>query len=176
MKTNAELFLGYGFMLPEREDFHNDYVHIKTKPADDDDFSSTHIVSLRPISDPSSVVARSRRLTSSDDIEVPTEFTHIQDSLVLSLYEAIVGSSGVEEVDEVSMDDLMAGNFPKPIREKIIQALGSKLSYDMDALEDIECPTENLNANQQLAVLYREQCRQVFENALRSLANAMDSE
>ena len=39
MKTNAELLLGYGFILPETDAFHNDYHHVKTKSTDDDDLA-----------------------------------------------------------------------------------------------------------------------------------------
>lgn len=171
MKTNAELLLGYGFMLPETDDFHNDYVHIKTRATSDDDFSGTHIVSLHPLTDESSVVGRSRRLISSG-VEVAPEFAHIQDSLVASLYEAITASTEGEGSDNVTMDEVMAGNMPRDVHDKIIQALGSKLSLDLDTLDEIEVPREGLNANQELAVLYRDQCQQVFENALRSLINA----
>ncbi|KAH6640073.1 hypothetical protein BKA67DRAFT_665440 [Truncatella angustata] len=171
MKTNAELLLGYGFMLSETDDFHNDYVHIKTRAASDDDFSSTHIVSLRPLSDPSSLIGRSRRLISSD-VEVVPEFSHIQDSLVTSLYDAITSASGDSETDDLSMDDMMAGNMPKAIHERIIQALGSKLSFDLDTLDEVEVPRDGLNANQQLAVEYRDQCQSVFINALRALASS----
>lgn len=169
MKTNAELLLGYGFMLPETDQFHNDYIHIKTKAVDDDDLAATHIVSLRPMSDPSSVVGRARLLISRG-VEVVPEFSHIQDSLVSSLFDAITASAGSNGVDNVSMDDLMAGNMPKTIRDRIIQALGSKLSLDLDTLGELE--VEYLNPNQELAMLYRQQCRNVLENALRALARA----
>ncbi|KAK9778260.1 putative SET domain-containing protein [Seiridium cardinale] len=171
MKTNAELLLGYGFILPESETFHNDYVHIKTKAVDDDDLAGTHIVSLRPLSDPSSVVGRSRRLISSGT-EVTPEFSHFQDSLVSSLYDAITAASGSGEEDDVSMDDMMAGKMPKAVHDRIIEALGSKLIYDLDTLDEVEVPREDLNANQQLAVQYRDQCHQVFQNAFRSLTSA----
>lgn len=169
MKTNAELLLGYGFILPETEDFHNDYVHIKTRAAgDDDDLAATHLVSLRPMGDPASVVGKSRRLTSPG-IEVAPEFSHIQDSLVTSLYEAIKASSGVADQDDPSMDDLLAGRMPREIRDKIIQVLGSKLMFDLDTLDEIEVPREDLNVNQQLAVQYRDQCRRALEEALKCL-------
>jgi protein-histidine N-methyltransferase len=175
MKTNAELLLGYGFMLPETEQFHNDYIHIKTKVTSDDDFAGTHIVSLRPLSDPSSVVGLSRRLTSRG-VQVVPEFSHIQDSLVSSLYDAITAASGDGDTDSLSMDDIMAGNLPRAIHERIVQALGSKLTFDLDTLEEIEVPREGLNSNQQIAVQYRDQCQSVFENALRSLTSAMAPE
>jgi protein-histidine N-methyltransferase len=169
MKTNAELLLGYGFILPEIPDFHNDYVHIKTRASgDDDDLASTHLVSLRPISDPSSVVARARRLISPG-VEVASAFSHFQDSLITSLYEAIRASSGAADGDGLSMDDLMTGRMPDEIRDKIIQVLGSKLSFDLDTLDEVEVPREDLNANQQLAVQYRDQCRRVLDDVLRCL-------
>lgn len=169
LKTNAELLLGYGFILPETDDFHNDYVHIKTKPTGDDDLSGAHIVSLRPMDDPSTVVGKSRRLVS-DDVQVMSVFSHIQDSLVTSLYEAITRAPGGDELEDVSMDDLMAGNMDEKVKDKIVQALGSKLSYDLDKLDEIEVPREGLSANQELAVRYRDQCRKVLENALGRLA------
>jgi hypothetical protein len=70
------------------------------------------------------------------------------------------------------MDDMMAGKMERAVRDRIIQALGSKLSFDLDTLEEIEVPRDGLNSNQQLAVQYRDQCQQVFECALRSLASA----
>ncbi|KAK8086061.1 hypothetical protein PG994_001035 [Apiospora phragmitis] len=157
MKTNAELLLGYGFILPEEEYLHNDYVHVRTRATDDDDLAGTHLVSLRPMTDPTSVVGRSKRLISGDD--VATQFAHIQDSLVTSL---------------ATMDDIMAGRIAPPVKERIVQALGSKLAQDLDVLEEVEEPdaeAEGLNANQRLAVRYRQQCVKVLENALRCLAS-----
>ncbi|ORY58473.1 uncharacterized protein BCR38DRAFT_317839, partial [Pseudomassariella vexata] len=163
MKTNAELLLGYGFVLAETDDFHNDYHHIKTKPTDDDDLASTHLVSLRPMNDPSTVTGRSRQQLL-DDTEVLSELSHIQDSLVLNLYEAIGRATGV--INEVSIEDLMAGKIVQEVKDKIITALGSKLSFDLETLDEVEIVGDELNPNQQLAVLYREQCRKVLENAL----------
>ncbi|KAK7949249.1 uncharacterized protein PG986_010135 [Apiospora aurea] len=180
MKTNAELLLGYGFILPEEEYLHNDYVHVRTKATDDDDLAGTHLVSLRPMTDPTSVVGRSKRLTSDDCAGVATQFAHIQDSLVTSLYEAITRAAaaaageGEDFQDSATMDDIMAGRIAPPVKERIVQALGSKLAQDLDVLEEVEVPTEGLNANQQLAVRYREQCVKTLENALRCLASDDD--
>ncbi|KAK8093503.1 SET domain-containing protein [Apiospora hydei] len=172
MKTNAELLLGYGFILPEEEYLHNDYVHVRTKATDDDDLAGTHLVSLRPMTDPTSVVGRSKRLTSDDCAGVVTQFAHIQDSLVTSLYEAITraaaAAAGEEDFqDSATMDDIMSGQIAPPVKERI-------LAQDLDVLEEVEVPTEDLNANQRLAVQYREQCIKTLENALRCLASDDD--
>ncbi|KAK6844125.1 SET domain-containing protein [Apiospora arundinis] len=177
MKTNAELLLGYGFILPETEYLHNDYVHVRTKATDDDDLAGTHLVSLRPLTDPTSVVGRSKRLMSDECAgDLVAQFAHIQDSLVTSLYEAITraaaAAAGEEDFqDSATMDDIMMGHIAPPVKERIVQALGSKLAQDLDVLEEVEVPTEGLNANQQLAVQYREQCIKTLENALRCLAS-----
>ncbi|KAH8647264.1 hypothetical protein BX600DRAFT_152170 [Xylariales sp. PMI_506] len=184
LKSNAELLLGYGFMLAEREDFHNDYVHIQTKPTDDDNLSAAHMVSLRPMSDPSSVVGRSRRRISPD-VQVVPEFAYLQDSLITGVYDAIVAAATASAAaanpeaeastfssGDLNRDDLMAGRMPKAIHERLVQALGSKLSLDLDVLDEGEKEREDLNTNQKLAVQYRDQCRKVLENSLRALANA----
>lgn len=179
MKTNAELLLGYGFILPEEEYLHNDYVHVRTRATDDDDLAGTHLVSLRPMTDPTSVVGRSKRLTSDDCPGVATQFAHIQDSLVTSLYEAITraafAAAGAQEgpsfEDSATLDDIVAGRIAPPVKERIVQALGSKLSQDLDVLEEVEVPTEGLSENQRLAARYRAQCVKTLENALRCLAS-----
>ncbi|KAK3299432.1 uncharacterized protein B0H64DRAFT_388451 [Chaetomium fimeti] len=89
-KTNSELLLGYGFILPPTEALHNDYVHVRrsarprpsTQPRsrhcspeddadDEDDDEDGHdgepeapesfLISLRPVRHRSSVVCRQRR-------------------------------------------------------------------------------------------------------------------
>ncbi|KAK8040043.1 hypothetical protein PG993_008454 [Apiospora rasikravindrae] len=161
MKTNAELLLGYGFILPEEEYLHNDYVHVRTKATDDDDLAGTHLVSLRPMTDPTSVVGRSKRLTSDD---CPG---------LIRGHHARGGGGGRRGglQDSATMDDIVSGRIAPPVKERIVQALGSKLAQDLDVLEEVEVPTEGLNANQRLAAQYREQCVKTLENALRCLAS-----
>ncbi|KAI0112307.1 SET domain-containing protein [Hypoxylon sp. NC0597] len=167
MKTNVELLLGYGFILPEHESLHNDYVHIKTK-ADPDagDLAATHVVSLRPMGHQSSFVGRSR-LLSADSMSCLPCFSHIQDTLIAALYETI--TRGAEETSDTSLNDIMRGDIPGEVLRKIIDSLGSKLSIDLEDIEVNEPEYEAVNRNQQLALRYREQCRKVLENALRSL-------
>ncbi|KAI1401257.1 SET domain-containing protein [Hypoxylon fuscum] len=167
MKTNVELLLGYGFILPEDDGLHNDYVHIKTK-ADPDagDLAATHVVSLRPMAHQSSFVGRSK-LLGVDSLSCLPCFSHIQDTLVAALYESI--TKGEEETNDVSLTEIMRGRIPAEILEKIVNSLGAKLSIDLEDLEANEPEYEAANRNQELAERYREQCRNVMQNALRSL-------
>ncbi|KAI1770518.1 SET domain-containing protein [Hypoxylon cercidicola] len=167
MKTNAELLLGYGFVLPEDERLHNDYVHIKTK-ADPDagDLAATHVVSLRPMADPSSFVGRSKLLSAESMSCLPC-FSHVQDTLIAALYESI--TKGEDETNDVSLNEIMRGDISEQVLEKIVNTLGAKLSIDLEDLEENEPEYEAANRSQHLAACYREQCRKVLENALRSL-------
>ncbi|XDG02735.1 hypothetical protein ABKA04_002350 [Annulohypoxylon sp. FPYF3050] len=167
MKTNVELLLGYGFIIPEDDDFHNDYIHIKTK-ADPEagDLAATHVVSLRPLAHQSSLVGRSR-LLSADSLACLPCFSHIQDTLLVALYESI--TKGGNETNNASLTEIMRGEIEGEILRKIIDSLGSKLSIDLEDLEMNEPEYEAANRNQQLVVRYRDQCRKVLENTLRSL-------
>ncbi|KAI2611437.1 SET domain-containing protein [Hypoxylon fragiforme] len=167
MKTNVELLLGYGFILPEEDHLHNDYIHIRTR-ADPDagDLAATHVVSLRPMVHQSSFVGRSKLLSAESMTCLPC-FAHIQDTLIVALYETI--TKGGDETNDVSLNEIMRGEIPGEVLSKIINALGSKLSIDLDDLETNEPEYEAANHNQELATCYRDQCRYVLESALRSL-------
>ncbi|KAI6086624.1 SET domain-containing protein [Hypoxylon rubiginosum] len=167
MKTNAELLLGYGFVLSEDDKLHNDYVHIKTK-ADPDagDLAASHIVSLRPMVHPSSFVGRSKLLSAESMSCLPC-FSHIQDTLIAALYESI--TKGGDETNDVSLTEIMRGEISEPVLEKIVNSLGAKLSIDLEDIEENEPEYEAANRNQHLATCYRDQCRKVLENALRSI-------
>ncbi|KAI0171734.1 SET domain-containing protein [Hypoxylon sp. FL1284] len=167
MKTNAELLLGYGFVLPEDDRLHNDYIHIKTKANPDaGDLAATHIVSLKPMAHPSSFVGRSK-LLSAESLSGLACFSHIQDTLIAALYESI--TKGEEETNEVSLTQIMRGEISEEVLEKIINTLGAKLSIDLQEIVENEPEYEAANRNQHLALCYREQCSRVLENALRSL-------
>ncbi|KAJ1325149.1 protein-histidine N-methyltransferase [Microdochium nivale] len=208
-KTNAELLLGYGFVLAESAGFHNDYVHVRTRPpssigtgpaaaaadnvADHDaaqkHLASTHLVSLHPISDPSSLAGRARLLLplplpppgqeeaedSQQQRRILACYTHVQDSLVASLYEMVCQARGVPVPDGsigVGMAAILAGEIPEELTDEIINALGTKLSIDLEKIEAAEADGRAApeNANQELAALYRSQCKRVLENALASLS------
>ncbi|KAI0846522.1 SET domain-containing protein [Daldinia vernicosa] len=170
MKTNVELLLGYGFILPENDDLHNDYVHIKTR-ADPEagDLAASHVVSLRPMAHRSSFVGRSK-LLSADSLSCLPCFSHIQDTLIAALYESI--TKGGDETNDTSLNKIVRGDIQNEVLRKIVDTLGAKLSMDLEEIEVNEPEYEPINSNQQLAVLYREQCQKVLENALRSLLTA----
>lgn len=121
-KTNSELLLSYGFMLPETEGFHNDYVHLRKKesaPAGNEQAGSLgqkgnmdsgtsgeasipkstkqppkdFLVSLRPINHPSSLVGQGRNWVAKEpNLDIRPEFSHVQDNLVWDLCLSIVGA------------------------------------------------------------------------------------
>ncbi|TGJ82392.1 hypothetical protein E0Z10_g6356 [Xylaria hypoxylon] len=169
MKTNAELLLGYGFILPESEDFHNDYVHIKTKatPAANH-LDASHIVALRPFSHPSSVVGRSR-LLDPEHLSCLPFFSHFQDSLVTALHESITRHG--DEGSNASLTEIMQGRIRQGLLEEIIDSLGTKLTIDLEEIETHDPPYEATNQNQELALLYRGQCKKVLDHAIASLSN-----
>ncbi|KXJ86760.1 hypothetical protein Micbo1qcDRAFT_236815 [Microdochium bolleyi] len=207
-KTNAELLLGYGFVLAESDEFHNDYVHVRTRPSTNSSshdaaqshLASTHLVSLQPMSDPSSLAGRARMRLGADKDPEPILgcYTHVQDSLVASLYEMVCqargipapdrSSSGSEQQGSVSLAAILAGEIPEELTDEIINALGTKLSMDLEKIEAAEAEqaarmgktggqqAEPRNGNQQLAALYRSQCRRVLENALASLSGEEEYE
>ncbi|GAP92270.1 putative set domain-containing protein [Rosellinia necatrix] len=167
-KTNAELLLGYGFVLPEEDGFHNDYVHIKTK-ADPtaSHLHASHIVALRPFSHPSSVIGRSRLLAPDHASCLPC-FSYFQDSLIGTLHESITKHN--DEASDATLTDIVHGRVPPRLLEEIIDALGTKLTIDLEEIELHEPPYEATGPNQELALLYRSQCRKVLDHALASLS------
>jgi protein-histidine N-methyltransferase len=168
MKTNAELLLGYGFIFPEREKLHNDYVHVKTKANPEaGDLDASHVVSLRPFAHPSSVVGRSR-LLDPDHVSCLPHFSHFQDSLIAALYESI--ARRIDESGDASLTDIMQGRIPREVLGELIDALGTKLTIDLEEIEAHDPPYEASNQNQELAFRYREQCKKVLDRALASLS------
>ncbi|KAI2622278.1 SET domain-containing protein [Xylaria nigripes] len=169
MKTNAELLLGYGFIFPEGDDLHNDYVHIKTKASTTvGDLDASHLVSLRPFNHSSSVIGRSR-IYRLDHLDCLPCFRHLQDSLIAALYESVARRHS--DTSHVSLAEIMRGKIPAGILDEIIDALGTKLTIDLEEIELHDPPYEAANQNQELALLYRTQCKKVLDQALTSLSN-----
>lgn len=107
-KTNSELLLSYGFVLPESDTFHNDYVHLRKKESPPQDQVSAEmeqplpppgkarphdfLVSLRPMNHPSSLVGQNRNWVAKEpSFDLRPEFAHVEDSLVWDLCLMIVG-------------------------------------------------------------------------------------
>lgn len=122
-KTNSELLLSYGFILPESEEFHNDYVHLRKKevapPTDEEAelqeqtekmYSETRgeagipnsrkqtpkdfLVSLRPMNHPSSFVGQNRNWAAKEaSLDIRREFSHVEDNLIWDVCLSIVGDA-----------------------------------------------------------------------------------
>ncbi|KAH6616084.1 hypothetical protein B0J18DRAFT_446820 [Chaetomium sp. MPI-SDFR-AT-0129] len=170
LKTNSELLLGYGFMLPETERLHNDYIHLRkrqpqpgTGHENDQRVPQSFLISLRPVSDPSSLVANSR---------LPYDR---QSNGLASL-------PSLRNFEPALLDDLTT--TLAEFVEKIIAILGTKTDSEYSQLmrvgvqghdeetEDGEVRTwlpPPTNANQELAVSYRDQCAKVLIAALDAL-------
>lgn len=113
-KTNSELLLSYGFVLPETEELHNDYVHVRTRAA-----SSAHgaagttqqqpqdfLVSLRPMNHPSSFLGRARQMVANEaEFDLRPEFSHVEGALVWDLCLMIVGEGGKASFMSATLGD-----------------------------------------------------------------------
>ncbi|EFW99029.1 set domain containing protein [Grosmannia clavigera kw1407] len=120
MKTNSELLLGYGFVLPPTATLHNDYVHLRKRGASaavagteagtgqPRDF----LLSLRPMDDSSSVVGASRQWPRRTTVAggLPSAFSRFEDALLWDLCSQMWTEAdrqqtlGLEPGMEVSMD------------------------------------------------------------------------
>jgi hypothetical protein len=65
----------------------------------------------------------------------------------------------------------MRGRIPQKRLEDIIDNLGTKLTIDLEEIELHDSPYEATNHNQELALLYRGQCKKVLDHALASLSS-----
>lgn len=117
-KTNSELLLSYGFVLPETDELHNDYVHVRkrsgTQQPSDTGAGSTEtpqdfLVSLRPMNDPSSYAGIARQTVAKDvGFTIRPEFAHIEDSLVWDLCLLVVGQDSKTSF----MAEVLGGDIP----------------------------------------------------------------
>ncbi|KAK3937360.1 ribosomal lysine N-methyltransferase set10 [Diplogelasinospora grovesii] len=197
-KTNSELLLGYGFILPVTEDgLHNDYIHVRKrvdqkeqergggKPKD-------FLIGLRPMHHPSSVVGRSRQLLlGENNAEGMRGFEHVEDGLILDLVLAVAveeergvieglllaerqqeqqGQVGAISILEVTLTDWKEedGKLGE-LRDRVKGALLTKLGNDFERLVQMDPEFAPATKNQELALQYREQCKRVYEAAIQAL-------
>ncbi|KAM7190865.1 ribosomal lysine N-methyltransferase set10 [Naviculisporaceae sp. PSN 640] len=191
LKSNSELLLGYGFILPETPELHNDYVHVRKRGGatekEADDRPKDFLISLRPMSDPSSVLGNSRQLSANaSQLHTISQFAHFEPGLIYDLAFAIS-----TDEEKALIGDLISttaqpqtGQVPEGLQElvgRIQQALSAKLQYDYQLLEQTDPasvygeeesgePWKPANRNQELALEYRKQCEKVLLAALRSVA------
>jgi len=194
LKSNSELLLGYGFILPETPEIHNDYVHVRKRGQEEASSSAAgnnkpkdFLISLRPINHPSSLLGRSRQLNlGGSQLHALAQFAHFEPALIYDLAfamstdeeKAIVDklmSSGLDESTEAAAELQGLENLVVRIQE----ALCAKLQFDYQRLNETD-PTavdetdgeawEPATQNQQMAVEYRRQCEKVLLAALQAVA------
>ncbi|KAM5350466.1 hypothetical protein ACJ41O_006971 [Fusarium nematophilum] len=188
MKTNAELLLGYGFMLPQREGLHNDYIHVRKRQEDGGGPAmEEYYISLRPVRHASSLLARSKQdLQLSESTQVLGAFQHIQHAMVWDIFCTITPAE--QRTEMIPIDDRLQGEAAEQARQEkffsgqvseegliyvqqtaaIIQ---NKVLRDLERLQetDVEVVSGDLTRNQKLALDYRARCRQVLENTLEAM-------
>lgn len=202
MKTNAELLLGYGFMIPATEALHNDYTHVRkrttttttnTTAVKPPPASEEYLISRRPLSHPSSVLARSKQsLVVEPKRPLPPilgAFSHVQHDMVWDIFctltppdthaELIPVSPSEGNVESLRQQKFFSGQVQGAchhyleqtiaiIQHKVLQELERLNETDMEVVgEDVEF----LSRNQKLALNYREYCRHVLEETLGAMSD-----
>ncbi|KAH8174912.1 SET domain-containing protein [Sarocladium implicatum] len=175
MKTNAELLLGYGFMIPATNGLHNDYIHVR-KRTDTMEASEEYFVSMRPMDDPSSVLGRTKQV--SDVPNVLRSFRHVQQDMVWDIF-CTVAASADPINNDVKPQDVLSGNFHGGLRPFLIQTVAiiqHKILQELERLDETDLEVDedqraDLTRNQRLALDYRASCRQVLESTLEAIAS-----
>ncbi|TQV99645.1 SET domain-containing protein [Cordyceps javanica] len=102
LKTNAELLLGYGFMIPATETLHNDYVHVRKRGGGggvDAPTSEEYLISARPLHDASSVLARDKLPTVAGQFDdalvqaITPAFQHVPPDMAWDIFRAIAAGT-----------------------------------------------------------------------------------
>lgn len=191
MKSNAELLLGYGFMIPPRDDLHNDYIHLRKRaPIPGHAFGDEYFLSRRPMSDPSSIMIRSKltpgMIQQADKTLLALQ--RVQPQMIWDIVTLVAspeqrealfpvqGKEG-EEADEVRLGMLLSGTISeenKGLLEQVVGTIQGKLIQELEKLNehDVEVDEEDLELltrNQKLAIDYRQRCRVVLERALEAM-------
>lgn len=179
-KSNAELLLGYGFMIPPTETLHNDYIHLRKRggaPGEE------YFVSLRPVTDPSSVMIRAKMGVNVEALkDTLPAFARVQPEMIWDIVTMVMDEEQRQaampvEGDEAKMAMLLAGKVApeyKPLLEQLAGTIQGKLIQELEKLneDDVEVEEEDiprLCEQQVLALQYRERCRAVLEAALTAI-------
>ncbi|OAA78049.1 SET domain protein [Akanthomyces lecanii RCEF 1005] len=202
-KTNAELLLGYGFMIPPTAALHNDYIHVRKRAAaagggggggGEASMSEEYLISARPLSDTSSVLARSKLpAVAGFDVEhassITPAFQHVQPDMVWDIFTAIAPGDACKQL--IPVDDngedadrrrrllFLAGQVDGAclpyfaqtaaiIQNKVIQELERLNETDVEVDDDERA---RLTPCQKLALEYRDRCRVVLESTLEMMNN-----
>ncbi|KAI9155417.1 Ribosomal lysine N-methyltransferase set10 [Paramyrothecium foliicola] len=188
MKTNAELLLGYGFMLPVTDHLHNDYIHVRKRtsaPGPSEEF----FISLRPMTHPSSVLGLSKQPPGlTESTPVLRAFQHVQPALVWDIFCAIAppdqraqlipiadGSLQGDAADSLRQALFLSGQLSpdgRPYLEQTVAIVQHKVFRELERLNETDVEVAGageLDKNQKLALEYRERCRQVLESTLEAI-------
>ncbi|KAL7896263.1 hypothetical protein HDV63DRAFT_385289 [Trichoderma sp. SZMC 28014] len=203
-KTNAELLLGYGFMLPVTDELHNDYIHVRKRtastpvpasPQSGSNAPEEYLISLRPVTDPSSLLAVSKQalLINPPALGLLGAFKHVQHDMVWDILMTLLQHSSIplikliplnsntfpseEEAVRQRQERFFSGHVNDECQEyleqtvaiiqhKVLQELERLNETDMEVVGD---DVELLSPNQRLALEYRERCRRVLENTLGTM-------
>ncbi|KAG9256627.1 SET domain protein [Emericellopsis atlantica] len=192
MKTNAELLLGYGFMIPPTEELHNDYTHVR-KRTSSPSASEEYYISRRPMAHSSSLLGRYRQELT---VELPEgksiigTFQHVQPDMVWDIFctlcqpeeraQIMPSDAATLEEQEVARQrqffsgDVKQGSQAHAYLEHTMGIIQHKVMQELERLEETEVELVDgqegdLTRNQRLALEYRRRCRAVLENTLEAM-------
>lgn len=188
MKTNAELLLGYGFMLPETEALHNDYVHVRKRQAASAAATEEYYISLRPIRHASSLLARTKQaIQLSESATVLGAFQHVQTDMVWDIFctlappeqhpQLVPVDAGLQgdAAEQARRDAFFAGRVNEQgtmYLQQTAAIIQHKVMQELERLDETDVEVVgggDLTRNQQLALDYRARCRRVLENTLEAM-------
>ncbi|KAH7319642.1 hypothetical protein B0I35DRAFT_477973 [Stachybotrys elegans] len=184
MKSNAELLLGYGFMVPATEQLHADYVHVRKRgaanPADE------YLISLRPMGHASSALGRSKQPAAFSALlgaDMLSAFQHVQPDMVWDIFCALAPTdeqrahllSGCGDDDAARLRSFFAGRVGEECRmylEQTAAIIQHKILQELERLDESDFEVDGageLERNQRLALEYRAACRRVLESTLEAM-------
>lgn len=198
MKTNAELLLGYGFMIPPTQDLHNDYIHVRKRAgsapaavaaaAAAASSSEEYYISLRPMKHSSSLLGRHKQSFAVEGGNILGAFAHLQTDMVWDIFTTVVTGSG-GDLEEVL--PLLPGEEGQGARrqrfftgdvsdacmayvEQTAAVIQHKVLQELERLDETDVEVEegdrqSLTKNQRLALEYRRRCREVLESTLEAM-------
>lgn len=200
-KTNAELLLGYGFMIPPTEALHNDYIHVRKRASaaggsGEAPMSEEYLISARPLSDASSVLARSKLpAVAGFDVEhahtITPAFQHVQPDMVWDIFTSIAPGDACKQLIPVGDDDdgedadrrrrllFMTGQVDGaclPYFAQTAAIIQNKVMQELERLNETDVEVDDgerarLTPCQKLALDYRDRCRVVLESTLEMMNN-----
>ncbi|KAM3509208.1 hypothetical protein MY10362_000739 [Beauveria mimosiformis] len=194
LKTNAELLLGYGFMIAPTEALHNDYIHVRKRrsgaDADDAPASEEYLISARPLRDASSVLARDKLPAGLDADSITPAFQHVQPDMAWDIFTSLAGGDAYKrlvpvqntEADAEAADHerrrlLLTGKVEGaclPLFAQTAAVIQNKVLQELERLleTDVEvdgADKERLTPCQRLALDYRDRCRAALESTLEMM-------